>query len=192
MQRTVFDVSFHFNFGSKWIWFWQFNRNPKDYRARRNSGFIHLPWIIESEEAWLFYLLCIVETRTKLMMLLSPWPAVMFPRIQYWPLIGCCLLMQPSDWPVLMISLQQLSRSMQYFAMDSIFPGVQELLRWRGLQAGVSPHAYLQPRELPVGEGPQGQVRIRRHLRQGVSRAPPQGQRSLRQVLSGEIQSKFF
>ena len=45
----------------------------------------------------------------------------MFPRIQYWPLIGCCLLMQPSDWPVLMISLQQLSRSMQYFCNGLYF-----------------------------------------------------------------------
>ena len=59
------------------------------------------------------------------------------------------------------------------------------------MQAGVSPHAHLQPRELPVGEGPQGQVRLWRHLRQGVSGASPQGQRGLCSVMPGEIQSKF-
>ena len=39
-NSLMFLLPFHF--GSKWIWFWQFNRNPKDYRARRKSEFIHL------------------------------------------------------------------------------------------------------------------------------------------------------
>ena len=64
------------------------------------------------------------------------------------------------------------------------FVGVQELLRRWCVQAGVPPDADVQPDQVPVGEEPRREVRLRGHLRQGLPRAPPQGQRSLCQSLS--------
>ncbi len=53
-------------------------------------------------------------------------------------------------------------------------PGVPQLLRRRRVQAGVSADATLQPDQVPLGEEPRGEVRLRCHLRQGLSQASSQ------------------
>ena len=42
---------------------------------------------------------------------------------------------------------------------------MQKLLRRRGVQAGVSAHAGLQPDQVPLGEEPGWQICLRSHLR---------------------------
>ena len=67
---------------------------------------------------------------------------------------------------------------------------MQELLRRRCVQAGVSAHAVLQPQQVQVGEEPEREVRLRRHLCQGLPRTPPQGQRRLCQSLPAKKEGK--